>query len=387
MYKIDQTPYVLEISKQDEFGRIHQFDISDWIEEYPTASIGIAVVRPTETESDAMPATTTIDGNVMFWTINAWETEKPGHGTAEARMMAQDENGNNVKVKSAVIRTFVKPSIADGLPADPLMPFIDQVITYSGIANSKSMLATEDADRAHDERLLAEEASRLARLSEVASQGFATVAESAKDIAVESAETADTRATESENARDVSVGARDLAKQYRDTAQAYADTASQASGVALSSRDAAIIYVDTFMPAETARAQAEAIRQSNENTRVGAESVRNVAETARQNARIKSAHADGDNLVFTKQDNTSLVVADALKPINDAAQSSIDSEIVSGSADGNNLVFTRRDSATITVADALKPMTDIVSDVGIELAKLQGITFAINADGELEVEI
>ena len=40
-----------------------------------------------------------------------------------------------------------------------------------------------------------------------------------------------------------------------------------------------------------------------------------------------------------------------------------------------------------TGASNRKPMADIVSDVGIELAKLQGIAFAINADGELEVEI
>ena len=59
----------------------------------------------------------------------------------------------------------------------------------------------------------------------------------------------------------------------------------------------------------------------------------------------------------------------------------------SASASGDDLVFVKNDNSTLTVADALKPMTDIVSDVGIELAKLQGIAFAINADGELEVEI
>jgi hypothetical protein len=387
VYPIEQTPYVLKIARQDEYGIKHQFDVSAWQTEYPGGVIGIAVTRPGETEDDAMPATTTIVGSTMEWTVNAWETELPGHSTAEARLLGEDEDGNDVKLKSALIRIFIEPSIADGLPTDPLMPFIDQVIVYAGIANSNATLSTEEADRANAQRLLAEEANRLAGLSEVAARGFASDAEGAKDIAVESAGTADARATESENARNVSVGARDLAKQYRDTAQAYANTASQASGVALSSRDAAIGYVNTFTPAETARAQAEAIRQSNENTRVGAESVRDVAETSRQNARIKSAHAYGDDLVFVKQDNTNLVVADALKSVNDAAQSSIDAEIVSGSANGNNLVFTRSDSATITVTDALKPMTDIVGDVGVELAKLQGIAFAINADGELEVNL
>ena len=65
MYKIDQTPYVLQIAKQDEFGLTHQFDISEWLAEYPDLTVGIAVVRPEETEDDAEPATTVIDGTTM----------------------------------------------------------------------------------------------------------------------------------------------------------------------------------------------------------------------------------------------------------------------------------------------------------------------------------
>ena len=145
MYPIENTPYVLRIAKQDEYGSAHQhqFDVSDWLAEYPGASIGIAVVRPGETEDDANPATTTIDGNTMTWTVSAWETEFPGHSTAEARMLAQDDLGNDVLVKSATIRTFVVPSIADGLPTDPMMPFINQVIVYAGIASAAAQSAVD----------------------------------------------------------------------------------------------------------------------------------------------------------------------------------------------------------------------------------------------------
>lgn len=394
MYKIDQTPYVLQIAKQDEYGLTHEFDISDWLAEYPDLTVGIAVVRPEETEGDAEPATTVIDGTTMTWTIRPWETEKPGHGTAEARMLSLDINGNPVKVKSAIIRTFVVPSIADGLPTDPQMSYIDQVIVYANVANEKYNLAIDEANRAHDERVLAEEENRLAGVARNAADGFAGdaqtaqgLAESARGDAYMYADYAEENATIARDAAIESVSAKNLSLQYRDATQGYAQSALGAKQGAESARDLAQGYVDTFLPAEQSRLSAEGVRQQNETSRVEAESLRVIAEIARQNARIKSAHADGDNLVFTKQDNTSLVVTDALKSVNDAAQSSIDSEIVSGSANGNNLVFTRSDGATITVADALKPMTDIVSDVGIELAKLHGITFAINADGELEVEI
>lgn len=143
MYKIDQTPYVLQIAKQDEYGLTHEFDISDWLAEYPDLAVGIAVVRPGETEDDAEPATTVIDGATMTWTIRPWETEKPGHGAAEARMLSLDTNGNPVKVKSAIIRTFVVPSIADGLPTDPQMSYIDQVIVYAGIASAAAQSAVD----------------------------------------------------------------------------------------------------------------------------------------------------------------------------------------------------------------------------------------------------
>ena len=145
MYPIENTPYVLQIAKQDEYGSAHQhqFDVSDWLSEYPGASIGIAVIRPGETEDDAMPATTVIAGTTMTWTVSAWDTEIPGHSTAEARLLAQDDLGNDVLVKSATIRTFVVPSIADGLPTDPMMPFINQVIVYAGIASAAAQSAVD----------------------------------------------------------------------------------------------------------------------------------------------------------------------------------------------------------------------------------------------------
>ena len=328
MYQIDQTPYVLQIAKQDEYGLTHQFDISDWLDEYPDAAIGIAIVRPGETDDDAMPATTTIDGSTMTWTVSAWETEKPGHSTAEARMLAQDEGGGNVKVKSAIIRTFVAPSVADGLPTDPLLPFIDQVIVYANVANSKYNLAIEEANRAQSERILAEEENRLAGVARDAADGFTGsaqtaqgLAESARDDSYTYADYAEENATIARDAAIESIAAKNLSLQYRDTAQGHAQSAFGAQQGAESARDLAQGYVNTFIPAEQARASAEGVRQSSETSRENAEDLREIAETARVNAQFKSASASGNNLVFTKKDNTTMTVSDALKPFQDAIQS------------------------------------------------------------------
>lgn len=327
MYKIDQTPYVLQIAKQDEYGLTHEFDISDWLAEYPDLAVGIAVVRPEETEDDAEPATTVIDGTTMTWTIRPWETEKPGHGTAEARMLSVDTNGNPVKVKSAIIRTFVVPSIADGLPTDPQMSYIDQVIVYANIANEKYNLAIDEANRAHDERVLAEEENRLAGVARDAADGFAGSAQTAQGLAESArgdayiyADYAEENATIARDAAIESIAAKNLSLQYRDATQGYAQSALGAKQGAESARDLAQGYVDTFLPAEQSRSSAEGVREQNETSRVEAESLRVIAETARQNARIKSSHADGDNLVFTKQDNTIFVVTDALKSVNAATE-------------------------------------------------------------------
>lgn len=47
----------------------------------------------------------------------------------------------------------------------------------------------------------------------------------------------------------------------------------------------------------------------------------------------------------------------------------------SASASGDDLVFVKNDNSTLTVADALKPMSDAI----------QSLSFNITAEGELEV--
>ena len=348
MYPIENTPYVLRIAKQNEYGSAHQhqFDVSDWLAEYPGASIGIAVIRPGETEDDAMPATTVIVGTTMTWTVSAWETEIPGHSTAEARMLAQDDLGNDVLVKSATIRTFVVPSIADGLPTDPMMPFINQVITYAGIANSNSTLATDEADRANAERLLAEEEGRLAGVARTNAQGFAVDAATAQGLAEDARDAASAYSSYAEEnatiARDSAIGAvaaKDLSQQYRDSALGYANVAlgakddaedaqglaETAQGLAEAARDLTQGYSELFVQAESAREAAEGIRLSNESARgsaevlrISAESARVIAEAARKNAQIDSVSASGNDLVFTRVNNDVLAIIDGLKPINDA---------------------------------------------------------------------
>lgn len=148
MYQIDNTPYVLKIAKQGEYGMTHQFDVSEWLSEYPGASIGIVVVRPTETEEDIRNATTILSNTTLNWQITSWDTEIPGYGKAEARLTTRDENNNDIVRKSATLRIYVEPSISEGTPSDPNMAFLNQVIAFSGIANDGANTATAAADRA-----------------------------------------------------------------------------------------------------------------------------------------------------------------------------------------------------------------------------------------------
>ena len=369
MYNINNMPVVLSLGNQGE-ANAHkiEIDISEWLKEHPDAAIGISVTTPIQSEPFISPGVS-LSGDILNWLIPPQLTAEQGSGTAVIRCSVGDKEKRSVRV-------FTSVSPGHG----PTGPVPEAMEDYVSEVVQAGQGAKADAARAKDARDAAEGFAGDAQTA----QGLA---ESARGDAYMYADYAEENATIARNAAIESVSAKNLSLQYRDATQGYAQSALVAKQGAESARDLAQGYVNTFIPAEQSRISAEGVRQSSETSRENAEDLREIAETARQNARIKSAHADGDNLVFTKQDNTSLVVTDALKSVNDAAQSSIDSEIVSGSANGNNLVFTRSDSATITVADALKPMTDIVSDVGIELAKLQGITFAINADGELEVEI
>jgi len=81
------------------------FDISGWLEEYPSAAIGLYNLRPGDTESYPVGALTTSDGSAV-WTVKSSDLSAVGKGRCE--LVAIEDN---VIVKSAIYTTQVAEAL------------------------------------------------------------------------------------------------------------------------------------------------------------------------------------------------------------------------------------------------------------------------------------
>lgn len=91
MYDIDTLPDSIYLGKQNDNGlNIIQFDVSAWLDEYPTGVFDIYAVRPTEALSDAAAVTGAAmndeDETILEWTISSTDTAYAGKGWAEIVM-------------------------------------------------------------------------------------------------------------------------------------------------------------------------------------------------------------------------------------------------------------------------------------------------------------
>ncbi len=103
-----------------------QFDVSEWVEAYPDATIYILFRRPGE--DVVAPVQTTLEDGILTWTISNWETGIIGVGFAEIR--AIDSTTGLVK-KSHVIPCSVEASVTNEDTAPDFPSWIDRMITMN----------------------------------------------------------------------------------------------------------------------------------------------------------------------------------------------------------------------------------------------------------------
>lgn len=104
--------------------KIIQIDVSDWLNEYPTAIINILVTRPNETTPYI--ANTSVSNGVFSWLITDSDTTYSGIGRAELRAT----QGDIIK-KSLTYVTSIKESlegVPSPLPPEPAQSWVNTVI-------------------------------------------------------------------------------------------------------------------------------------------------------------------------------------------------------------------------------------------------------------------
>ena len=102
-----------------------QFDVSEWVSEFPDATIYMLFKRPGE--EAVAPVQTTLEDGILTWTISNWETGVLGVGFAEIR--AIDSSTGMVK-KSHVIPCSIEASVTDEDAAPDYPSWVDRMLRY-----------------------------------------------------------------------------------------------------------------------------------------------------------------------------------------------------------------------------------------------------------------
>ena len=96
----------LNLGHQGENGaRELKVYVTDWLEEYPTATIRLQILRPGE-DVPYYAEGVTVDGGVLTWIPSSADTGFGGYGKAELQAV----QGETI-VKSAVVKTFTEPCL------------------------------------------------------------------------------------------------------------------------------------------------------------------------------------------------------------------------------------------------------------------------------------
>lgn len=116
-----------------------EIDMTDWLEDWPGAAVGLLLMRPGD--ETFYPAATTMQDGVMRYVPTRADVEIPGDGLAQIVLT----DANDVELRSRVVKTVVEASLPGsvaGTPEDPMQPFVDQVIG----AAARAEQAAKDAE-------------------------------------------------------------------------------------------------------------------------------------------------------------------------------------------------------------------------------------------------
>lgn len=179
MYDINSLPSIIPIGKQGE-GDVTpiEFDVSDWVADYPGLPISISVTDPQDS-TNAIPflaAGVTLSGNTLTWLVGRDATQHAGLGTVVVRCA----NGGTDK-RSA--RTQILIDVGHGAASDAPQLMADWLAEADA-------LRQEVADGAAAAAGSAGQANAAKQAAETAKDTAATKANEAEQSAQQAAQSA-----------------------------------------------------------------------------------------------------------------------------------------------------------------------------------------------------
>lgn len=147
MYRITNLPTNLLLGHQGEKNvTSYEFDVSSWLEEYPSGLMTVNVRRPGETKLQVYPATgITMSNGVLVWVVDDVDTALAGRGSISLTMSTPEIT--NVK-STPLIATVIKEG---NICTAEVPPGIDQWVVRANSKLDEVTEATDDANRARDD--------------------------------------------------------------------------------------------------------------------------------------------------------------------------------------------------------------------------------------------
>ena len=122
MHDIDNLPGLIELGHLNEKGVCEiEFDVTDWLADYPLGVLSITYIRPGET--DVYPADgLSVDEGVLTWTVSNAVTAIAGSGSIVITLT----EGETIVKRSDKTQTYIADGhAAAGSPPTPIADWID----------------------------------------------------------------------------------------------------------------------------------------------------------------------------------------------------------------------------------------------------------------------
>ena len=129
MYDIDSLPGLIELGHLNEKGVCKiEFDVTDWLADYPEGVFSITYIRPTETAvypvaAGDLAVSTVDDAEVLTWMVSDTVTSIAGSGSVVVEL----KEGTAVKKTTDKILSYTKDGHAAAVdPPEPLADYIEK---------------------------------------------------------------------------------------------------------------------------------------------------------------------------------------------------------------------------------------------------------------------
>lgn len=200
MYDINSLPSIIPIGKQGE-GDVTpiEFDVSDWVADYPGLPISISVTDPQDS-TNAIPflaAGVTLSGNTLTWLVGRDATQHAGLGTVVVRCANGGTDKRSARTQILIDVGHGAASDAPELMADWLaeadalrQEVADGAAAAAGSAGTASTKAGEAASSAQAASTSAGQADTAKQAAETAKDTATTKAGEAAQSARQAAESA-----------------------------------------------------------------------------------------------------------------------------------------------------------------------------------------------------